>query len=379
MERKYPTTITASSGGTYAITKIFQQSYVLRSTSINYAAGSFTITIDGTYTPLLGDKIDILYIGTGNTNYLAAGTITVIGTVLPLEFVNKSILIECIYDGAAWQTVMSPDLSSTSIISGTSITNETIPLIKLNLSGAAADIIVADAGKVPAYVAMTGDITISNTGVTAIGATKVTTAMMNPLAITKAQIADNSVDNGKLDTMAFSSIKIGGPAGDPADLAIGSAEFPLGNGATVNSIAMSGLVGMDNTGTTTISLGGILVSHVENALKTEMLVFPVSFETGEQCNNRIKIPFACTVIGMYAVAKKAIAATDNGTITLKNAAATSMTNGLITFTASDALETAYSVTPSANNVVVANDIIYVVTAKATAGGKALVSLTLLRS
>lgn len=379
MERKYPTTITASSGGTYAITKIFQQSYILRSSSINYVAGSFTVTIDGTYTPLLGDKINFLYIGTSNTNYMAAGTITIIGTVLPLEFVNKSILIECTYDGAAWQTIMSPDLSSTSIISGTSITNETIPLIKLNLSGAAADIIVADAGKVPAYVAMTGDITISNTGVTAIGATKVTTAMMNPLAITKAQIADNSVDNGKLDTMAVSSVKIGGPVGDPADLAIGSAEFPLGNGATVNSIAMSGIVGMDNTGATTISLGGILVSHIETALKTEVMTVPVSFEAGEQCKYFIKIPFSCTVIGMLAACTKAIAATDNGTITLVNAAGVGMTTGVITFTASDPLETMYSVTPSANNVVAAGDLIRVVTLKTTAGGKALISLTLLRA
>lgn len=53
-----------------------------------------------------------------------------------------------------------------------------IALTKL-ASGADADIIVADGTGAPAYVSMSGDVTISNAGITAIGATKVTDAMLN--------------------------------------------------------------------------------------------------------------------------------------------------------------------------------------------------------
>lgn len=46
-------------------------------------------------------------------------------------------------------------------------------------SGVSADIVVADATGIPTYVAMTGDLTISNVGVASIGALKVVDAMIN--------------------------------------------------------------------------------------------------------------------------------------------------------------------------------------------------------
>lgn len=129
-----------------------------------------------------------------------------------------------------------------------------------------------------------------------------------------------------------------------------------------------------STGFVTFNAGTSAIGAI-----SEVINFHVSFESGKQCNNRFKIPFGCTVTNVYAVCTKAIANTDAGTIVMKNAAGTTMTGGTITFAASDPLETAYTITPSANNTGSANDIFYAVTSKATAGGEVLLSITVTRT
>lgn len=61
-----------------------------------------------------------------------------------------------------------------------------------------ANILVGNASNVATKVAVTGDVTISNAGVTAIGSSKVVTAMVNDSAITTAKIADANVTPAKL-------------------------------------------------------------------------------------------------------------------------------------------------------------------------------------
>lgn len=131
--------------------------------------------------------------------------------------------------------------------------------------------------------------------------------------------------------------------------------------------------------TANIEDDAVTVAKVENNLTYEVLTFPVSFESGEQCDNKVKMPYPGTVTEVYAIATKAIAGTDAGTITPKNNAGTTMTSGVITFAASDSLNTAYTATPSANNTFAAGDILSFTTAKSTAGGKALVSVKVTRS
>ena len=69
----------------------------------------------------------------------------------------------------------------------------------------------------------------------------------------------------------------------------------------------------------------------------------------------------------------AIAATDNGTITCGNSVGASA-GGVVTATASDALNTEYGVSPTTNNTVAADSYYYLTSAKTTAGGKVLVTL-----
>jgi len=74
-----------------------------------------------------------------------------------------------------------------------------IALSKL-ASGASANIIVGNGSGVPTYVAMSGDITIDNTGATTIGATKVTNAMLA-----------GSIEDSKLSTITTAN-KVSGSA-----------------------------------------------------------------------------------------------------------------------------------------------------------------------
>lgn len=104
-----------------------------------------------------------------------------------------------------------------------------------------------------------------------------------------------------------------------------------------------------------------------------IIVIPLSFEAGEQTATKIYFPFPVTITKIRAIVTKAIAGTDNGTITGANANGNSA-NGVITCTASSAVNTEFSATPTTNNTVQADSYYKLTTAKTTAGGKVLVTL-----
>lgn len=99
----------------------------------------------------------------------------------------------------------------------------------------------------------------------------------------------------------------------------------------------------------------------------------MSFETGEQTATKIYFPFAVKILKIRGIVMKAIAATNNGTITGANLDGDSA-SGVITATASDALNVEYSVSPTSNFEVGQGSYYKLTSAKTTAGGKVLVTL-----
>lgn len=95
-----------------------------------------------------------------------------------------------------------------------------------------AEIIVGSAGNVPTAVAMTGDVVISNTGVTAISAGVIVNADINSAA---------AIAYSKLATMATGSIL-------------------LGNAGVPTATAMSGDITIGATGVTAIGAGKVLLA-----------------------------------------------------------------------------------------------------------------------
>jgi len=116
----------------------------------------------------------------------------------------------------------------------------------------------------------------------------------------------------------------------------------------------------------------VTVAKVESNLEHQWKYVNVSFETSEVGDMKVTMP-KCTVVSFNASVSKAIAATDDATIVPKNNAGTAMTSGTLTLTASSAIGTQFTSTPSANNTFTEGQTMTLTTAKTTAGGKAIIS------
>lgn len=249
-------------------------------------------------------------------------------------------------------------------IFGASITDGSLPFTAFETLPAGY-IIVGDISNVAGGVAMNGDATLDDAGTITVGSGKITSGKILDGTIVNADVnASASIAWTKLATGTISRPLVT----DGSGVVTTTAYIGANQGGTAMNTSAS-------TGFATVSAGTWAVGSI-----SQTITFPVSFESGEQCNNRFQMP-ACAgnITNVYAVCTKAIAGTDNATITLKNSAGTSMGSGVVTFTASDPLETAYQVTPNSNTSFASGGILYAVTSKATAGGKALVTITYTRT
>ena len=104
------------------------------------------------------------------------------------------------------------------------------------------------------------------------------------------------------------------------------------------------------------------------------VVVPVSFETGEQAQNRVYTPGKIRIVRVRGIVTKALAATDAGTITVQDAAGDTIV--VLTFAASDALdvEVDSGVITDTDRDIAADSHFRLLTAKTTAGGRVLVSV-----
>ncbi len=104
------------------------------------------------------------------------------------------------------------------------------------------------------------------------------------------------------------------------------------------------------------------------------IVANLSFETGEQGAYRIYTFGKIRVVRVKAIVTKAIAATDDGTITIKDAAGDTIAT--LTATASDTIGTEYDTTiiTDTDKDIGKDSYFDLVTAKSTAGGKVIVSV-----
>ena len=245
-----------------------------------------------------------------------------------------------------WVNVPSPSQNET--LGGGAINDHSLPLSKIS-GMTSAQIIVADGSDVPQAVDMSGDVTISASGVTSIGSGKVTnTHLAGSIARTKlaSGTADRVLTNngaGAYTELAQLTAKLGG-------------------------------LGIDNSGATgfvTFNAGTASVNPV-----TDTNHVNVSFETGYVGDFKVKMGFAGTVTSAYAFLTKTIGAVD-AVITIKNNAGTTM--GSITFTASDAKGTAQTVAISANNTFSAGDVLTFTTSGGSTTGEALVSYSFTRN
>ena len=104
------------------------------------------------------------------------------------------------------------------------------------------------------------------------------------------------------------------------------------------------------------------------------IVVPVSFETGELGASRINTPGKIRIVRVRGIVIKAIAATDNGTITVRDESGNTIAT--LTATAADALGVLYDsgIITDTDRDIEKDTFFDALTAKTTAGGKVLLSI-----
>ena len=312
---------------------------------------------------LLADVI-VTFSGTpidGQSITVAWGHIDLNGNAMTINGISVSALQAILSNGqitfgyidGIWTSSYTTSLNLPSALDAAILVDSTVTLAKIE-DLASGKLIVGSGADRPTAVTPTGDVTISNTGVTAIGSGVIVNADINA----SAAIARTKIASGTASQVIVN---------DGSGILTSEAQLSAVRGGNGQDFSSS-------TGFQTWSAGVASVGAI-----SEIVTLQVSFESGYLGDFKILMPFAGTVTDIYAYATKVIAGTDNGTIVAKNNGGTTMTNGTITFTASDARGTAYSVSPSANNTFADGDLLTFTTAKTTAGGVVQLSITVTRT
>jgi len=188
---------------------------------------------------------------TSNSVDVNAGTIdgAIIGGAVPAAVTTTSLVATTADINAGTVDGTTVGASSASTGAFTTVTTTGALTVGTDITISGDDIIMAtntDAYMLVADgtsynpVAITGDITLANTGVTSIGAGKVVTA----------KILDANVTNAKLGNMAANTIKVrnANSSGVPSDVALATTQVLIGDGTGFTAAALSGDVTMTNGG-----------------------------------------------------------------------------------------------------------------------------------
>lgn len=316
-----------NTGGTYNIDLSSLSSDVLISVS-GTMTGSVTIAPAGTPVP----SIAVRFYLPGNI-VLGANTFTVFGYSIDDTKLLYPGMILCYYTAGSWvvQHFASVNYNNTpsKFVAGKNMVDGTVTVTQL-----------------------------------ANGA--VSTSKIDALAVTAAKLAADAVETAKILNLAVTAAKIDSGAVTAAKIATDAVET-----AKVQNLAIT---------TAKIADGAITLAKLDSAIRKEIMVVNVSFESNEVgCANAIQMPYDGKVNSIYWQVIHPIAGTNNATITPQDGSGVSMTGGLITITASSVLDTAGSVTITANNTFTAGQFIKFPTAKTTAGGQARLSIEIERT
>ena len=224
-------------------------------------AATFTIPPNATEAFTVGDRIDVLLANDGSVTIAGASGVTVYAegdlTTISSKWTKVTLIKRATNSwvvtggGLTVQTVELDDLSVTTaklandavtsgkiadgaIVNADVNASAAIALSKL-ASGTSAQVVLANSSGVPTYTTLSGDVTVSNTGVTAIGSGKVTSDM----------IADGAIVNADVNSAAAIAL---------SKLASGtSAQVVVANSSGIPTYTtLSGDVTVSNTGVTTI-------------------------------------------------------------------------------------------------------------------------------
>mgnify|MGYP003646924524 CR=1 FL=1 len=121
----------------------------------------------------------------------------------------------------------------------------------------------------------------------------------------------------------------------------------------------------------------VTVPKVEATLKTDLEVLPISWDTNRIGDHKIVFPYPCSIVQIEIYTDDLIEASDDADVNFKNNAGASM--GTKTIPGGTTIGNGFSITPSANNIFTAGQVLTATTTKSSAGGNSKVSLTIIKS
>jgi len=340
----------------------------------NAGSGNFVLTVTGT--PILNMQVFLLWEAT------TTGTVTILGTAMPSTIKDKKVLITCTYNGSAWQVHFDVDANSAGVIENSSI-SATANIDRTKLASGSNNHIVINNGSgvmssEATLAASRGGLATDASAFT--GVVKASTGTFSAASIVNSDIsASADISFSKLAALTSGRILVGNGSNVATSVALsGDATLANTGALTIANDAITTVKILDDAVTTNKILDDNVVSSKVSAdLRKFVLTRELSFEAGEQGEYRIVIPGKCKLLYPVVRVTKAIAGTDDATITLQNDAGTTMTGtaGVVTIAASTAFGSQTSGSITGNNTFAATgEQIKIVTAKTTAGGKCSIDL-----
>lgn len=340
---------------------------------IGSTIGNFVLTVTGT--PVLNMQVFLLWEAT------ATGNVTILGTAMPSTIKDKKVLITCTYNGSAWQVHFDVDAAATGTVTNTEIAaTANIDRTKL-ASGSNNHIVINDGSGVMSseatLAASRGGLGTDASAFT--GVVKSSTGTFSAAPITNSDIsASADISFSKLAALTSGNILVGNGSNTPTSVTMSGDATLANTGALTiaNDAITTAKILNANVTTAKLADANVIPSKVNADLRRFVLTREISFETGEQGLYRILLPGKCKLLTPVVRVTRALAATDDGTIELQNAAGTTMTGtaGTITIPAATAFGSQYSGSITGNNTFASLEQIRIVTAKTTAGGKCSIDL-----
>jgi len=356
----YPTFPLNASGQTISIPVAEQSAFYLITGTVSLGGAGTSNIFQESGTPTSG--LTYIYKYRGAATYGGVGTVSFHGVDLPADLADQHVTIYAQYDGSAWNVDFIIDWDGTTKITNSQIDINTIELTKL-ANGTSAQIQVANGSGVWSAVSVTGDVTITNAGVTAIAAGVIVDADINAsAAITRTKLANGTADHviinngsGTLSSEAQLDPSRGGTGQDFSSstgiVKVSAGTFSVGSTISNNEVAAN-----------TLQPSKLTAVH-----RTLREYISASFESGEKGTNYHYMPYKGTIDEIKIRVTKLIEATDDGTVEFQDDSGNSM--GTVTITKASAYGTGFSLTPASNNTFNPGDEIRVITTKTTAGGK----------
>ena len=310
----------------------------------------------------------------------AGFVVSILGKVIPTEYVGKNFIIKLSYYGVAWVVdFFAPSLFVASSLNADrlqDITIATAKLIDLSVTTAKIDDLGVTTGKLANLGVTTAKIANGAVTATQLGALAVTTAKINAGAVTTAELGALAVTTAKIAAGAVTATELGALAVTTAKINTGAVTTAeLGALAVTTAKIAAGAV-------TTTELGAAAVTPTKmsanaNTYTRDILIaFDAAAKVGILA---FTVYEDCTITSVSGTVMSPFL-NDTGTIILKNAALAVMTGSQFDFTTALVLGNQITNAVTANNTFTAGTAITFELSKVTkTSGIANIQLKIVKS